>query len=229
MHDLQTKENQRQGYIEWMAGLDHVTISKPDERLPNAHTYDVDGTLAEFGRYFNNSISWMIADVCRDGGVKNLHLYGVDMAHHTEYSGQRPSCEYMVGVARGLGINVYVPPQSDLLKTRYLYGIEDPGDFEHKLKARHEELKMRAGKCDNDAQTVNEQLTATCGAVGELRQVLEQLNGNLPEDLVAAMREREAAMLKAIEKLKAERQIADQHRHMVTGALEEISYEREWL
>ena len=55
------------------------------------------------------------------------------------------------------------------------------------------------------------------------------LNGNLPDELAEAMQEREKAMIQAIEKLKAERQLADQHRHMVTGALEEISYEREWL
>jgi hypothetical protein len=47
------------------------------------------------------------------------------MANDIEYQSQRPSCEYFIGLARGKGIEVYVPPESDLLKCMYLYGFED--------------------------------------------------------------------------------------------------------
>ena len=46
-------------------------------------------------------------------------MYGVDMAQDTllaaEYSEQRPSCEYFIGLAEGAGIRVDIPGGSDLL------------------------------------------------------------------------------------------------------------------
>ena len=54
-----------------------------------------------------------------------IHLYGVDMTQDTEYELQRPSVEFLLGVAHGRGITVVVPSVSDLLKTAYLYGYEE--------------------------------------------------------------------------------------------------------
>jgi hypothetical protein len=44
--------------------------------------------------------------------------------HNTEYGTQRPSCEYYVGIAVGMGIKVYIPPEADLLKAEFMYGFE---------------------------------------------------------------------------------------------------------
>jgi len=52
-------------------------------------------------------------------------VYGVDMAVGTEYAHQRPSCEYFLGLAAGLGIKVTIPDEADPLKTRFMYGFEE--------------------------------------------------------------------------------------------------------
>ena len=71
--------------------------------------------------YFTNSVSFMIALAIYEG-FDVIHLYGVDMAVGSEYEQQRPSCEFWLGVAKGLGIKLYIPDQSDLLKTLAVYG-----------------------------------------------------------------------------------------------------------
>ena len=44
-----------------------------------------------------------------------LHVYGVDMATGGEYAAQRPSCEYLLGIAHARGIKTEVPVETTLL------------------------------------------------------------------------------------------------------------------
>jgi hypothetical protein len=83
----------------------------------------------KYGAYFTNTISWEIA-LALHIGVDEIHIYGVNMATDIEYQSQRPSCEYYIGIAKGLELatgkpKIYVPPESDLLKCFYQYGFED--------------------------------------------------------------------------------------------------------
>ena len=98
-------------------------------------------------KYFNNSISPMIAlaiyESLTKGTFKEIHVYGVDMALKKEYREQKPSCEYFVGFAMGAGIKVYIPSESDLLKTGTLYGFEEASDMEKKFRRKDEELKKK--------------------------------------------------------------------------------------
>lgn len=71
-----------------------------------------------------NSISWMIA-MAIDEGFEEIHVYGVNMSHHTEYGTQKPSCEYYLGLAKGMGKRIYVPLVSDLMKSNFLYGKDE--------------------------------------------------------------------------------------------------------
>ena len=57
-------------------------------------------------------------------GTPEVWFNGVDMAMETEYQHQRPCCEYLIGLARGTGIQVDVPETSSLLKSPWLYGYD---------------------------------------------------------------------------------------------------------
>jgi hypothetical protein len=113
-------------------------------------------------------------------GVHELSLYGVDMAKtdptlnaNGEYEHQRPSCEYMVGVATGMGVQVSIPEQSDLLKCERIYALEsDWGAGVRKHRARAERL--------NEERVENSQTQA---------QLKEQLK---------SLRERECVLLGAL-------------------------------
>jgi len=76
-------------------------------------------------RYITNSITVQIC-FAMYLGFKKIHVWGVDMAVGTEYEKQRPSCEYWMGLADGLGMEISVPDEADLLKTLFIYGLEEP-------------------------------------------------------------------------------------------------------
>lgn len=122
-----------------------VAVWQPRPDWPTSRAFPKDYATEAFGRYFTNSISWMIAHALLEN-VTELHVYGVDMATGTEYAAQRPSCEYMLGVAAGMGVNVYIPPESDLLKVAAMYGAEDDSPLFAKIRERQKELRERMGQ-----------------------------------------------------------------------------------
>lgn len=71
--------------------------------------------------YLESSIAFMFAHamlefkqgLCPDG--LKVGIWGVDLAADTEYSYQRPNMEYLIGMAKGMGIKVFIPEVSSLL------------------------------------------------------------------------------------------------------------------
>ena len=100
-------------------------------------------------------LSPVLLDSARHQFLANseIHIYGVDMAQGTEYANQRPSCEYFLGLAAGMGIQIHVPPTSDLLKNTVLYGVEDDSFLRLKLDEREKEL---VGRMNGLTQQFNE-------------------------------------------------------------------------
>jgi hypothetical protein len=89
--------------------------------------FPIDKLVDDFGSDFTNSISYLIAHAIQRG-YERIEIYGVDMAHDTEYNYQRPNCFYYIGLARGRGIEVYIPDGSALAKASRggLYGYDVP-------------------------------------------------------------------------------------------------------
>jgi hypothetical protein len=117
--------------------------------IPNSVRFPKDEIIQFFeekgykgARYFTNSISWFIAMAIMEG-FKSIHVYGVDMATDSEYGWQRPSCEYWIGVAEGMGIEIHIPSASDLLKCTQLYGFESNNKNRVWIKAQIGELGKR--------------------------------------------------------------------------------------
>ena len=123
-------------YVEELASMTipvYMQEKYPD--IPASIKYPLDKMIDEFGiersninhkpdAYFTNSISFMIALAIYEG-FKEIHVYGVDLAIGVEYIEQRPSCEYYLGIAKGRGIKLFLPIESDLLKTRFIYGYDE--------------------------------------------------------------------------------------------------------
>lgn len=114
----------------------------PRPEWPSAVAFPKAEITGMFGRYFTNSVSWMLAHAIAER-VTHISVFGIDMATGGEYASQRPSCEYFIGLAIGLGIEVQIPDTSDLLKSAELYGEEGGGALRKKLQDRDAELKGR--------------------------------------------------------------------------------------
>ena len=93
------------------------------EELPESVFYPVEKIVEVFGPYFSSTISWLIALAIYEG-CDELGLWGVDMIGEGEYNYQRAGCEHYLGIAKGKGIKVTLPPQCPLLRAERMYGFE---------------------------------------------------------------------------------------------------------
>jgi hypothetical protein len=128
---------------------------------------------AQFGDYFTNSISYMLA-MAIDEGYQVIHVYGVDMAQDTEYGTQRPSCEFFLGVAVGRGIQIYVPKTSDLLKVRWMYGYEDEiqSSWDARVNEIYAGIQARRKSAEQQQAQAREACLQYLGAEDAIRTVL---------------------------------------------------------
>jgi len=94
--------------------------------IPNATRYPVEQVVECLGLdYFNSSISYLMSLAITEG-VDKIGVWGVDMSdvepisgdpsYISEFAYQRPNMEYLIGFARGKGIEVYIPSESSLVK-----------------------------------------------------------------------------------------------------------------
>jgi hypothetical protein len=111
--------------------------------VPTSVVYPKDEMLAEFGPYFfSSSIAWMLA-LAISRKPEEIGLWGVDMQANTEYEHQRPGCHHFIQIARGRGIKITVPPESDILCPMPLYGFGELDQYQVKLKTKQDELKRK--------------------------------------------------------------------------------------
>lgn len=236
--DEQSRKKQRDKHIEWLASQTQpVYLKREDERVPAGIAYPLDDVLADLRdnfrspeRYFTNHIAYMLGLAIYER-VDEIGVWGVDMALTDEYAYQRPSCEYLIGLARGAGIPVYVPPEADLLKAIHLYGYEDESPFHHKLLARKRELETRRDQAKAQKRQAEGQHAAIKGRL-QLMEDLVKANGEIPDmdtlkKLLLQRGKQEAEQLKQVEHQIGQLQA---NIHGFTGALDNHEYiERSWL
>lgn len=143
-----------------------VYMQKHWDDIPNSVEYPLQAMIAKYGGYYTNSISYMMA-LALSEGFQEIHIYGVDMAQGSEYAAQRPSCEYFLGIAKAAGVRVYMPQESDLLKTSHLYGWEQPKAHAMmvKLDSRKGELQTRLGQVQAELARLNNMQQQLLGAL----------------------------------------------------------------
>lgn len=168
-------------HMKWMAGQTcPIWMWHPHPDIPASRAYPIMDVLASpicHGRplspegYYNNSISWMLAHAILQG-YQTIGLYGIDMAldgvhGQSEYGYQRPSVEYFIGIARGLGIEVVMPQESELCKTGFLYGYDNITHVRRKLTSRLEGLCAQETDITNNYEAIKRALHECRGAKTE--------------------------------------------------------------
>jgi len=69
-------------------------------------------------------------------------------SHNSEYTDQRLGCQFFAMLAKSMGIEVGVPPESDLFRPAPLYGICETSHAWIKQKSRAIELNQRLAECN---------------------------------------------------------------------------------
>ena len=93
------------------------------EEIPLSEAFPLKECVEKFGiPYFSNTIAYMIAYALLKG-AKEIETYGVNQAGSHEYTEERPSVEYWLGIAVGMGVKVTINGKdSQLLKYKGRYG-----------------------------------------------------------------------------------------------------------
>ena len=111
--------------LTYMSGLEvPVYLQQADPRVPHSVEYPLDEITRKHRRFLTSSTAFMIALAILQG-FDEIRLIGNDMDRWSEYSDQRPGVLYWIGVADGLGIKVWLPPDCPLFND-VLYGYENP-------------------------------------------------------------------------------------------------------
>ena len=106
-----------------------VYMNYPDPDIPTAVKYPVNAVVDRFGYFLVGTPAYMLALALHEGDVESIEMYGVDLCGDpVEYIKQRPSLAYFIGLARGMGVEVIMPPNSPLLKAP-LYAIDEWPDL----------------------------------------------------------------------------------------------------
>lgn len=165
------------GHLEWLkkqeAGGKPIYMVEKYDDIPASVAYPFDDMMARYGgiRYYTSSIAYMLALAIAEGYAE-IHVYGVDMMMDDEYAFQRSCCDFFLGVALGMGRKVFVPWQSALLKSGYLYGREtDPVEgvlTESMLTNRIGAYQAQYGQKQGEANQL-------AGAIQELTNLLTAL------------------------------------------------------
>jgi hypothetical protein len=124
-------------YLEWFRNNTTVPVYMHDkfDDIPMSIKYPIEEMIQAFGtRLFGSTIDYEMALAIYEG-YKEIHIYGVDMAVSEEYSQQRPSLYFWIGIALGRGIKVFLPKGCDLLKSYFMYGYEEEKETDFKRKA----------------------------------------------------------------------------------------------
>lgn len=161
-----------------------IYLQEVDPDLPNSRRYPIEAIRKEFGSYFTNTISFMIALAIYEG-YEEIGVYGVDMSTYGEYSHQRASCEYFLGIAVGKGIKVTVPDGADLLKSRFIYGYETEKDraWKAKISGLKKHSMVERNKADAQIEQLKEVRWQYNGAVEAYKHIdnLWDTEGSEPE------------------------------------------------
>lgn len=142
--------------------------------LKTSVKYPLQDIINKYGTYFTNTISYEIA-LAIEEGFKEIHIYGVDMAVSQitangigdEYAHQRPSVEYFLGIAKGMGIKIYIPDEADLLKTRYLYGFDERKlvAWENKCLHMTKHMEQKVHKLNQEIEIATRKKEQFVGAI----------------------------------------------------------------
>jgi len=111
--------------------------------IPSSEKYPLEIYAQWFGRrYFRSSFDYMMAMAIMEG-YEEIGIYGFEMASNTEWGHQRPSAEYWIGRAEGMGIKIREPRGWNLLRGS-LYGFEDNSvGFRQQLEIRSAFIKNK--------------------------------------------------------------------------------------
>lgn len=252
LHELDRYKELYPEYYDWMAALPEgqrpLYVSDLWHGFPAAVKFPWEDLVRKYGRYFTNSISWLICfaieeitrAIKRETGKHQLGpedfrafgaaigVWGVDMATASEYEHQRPSCEWFLGWAKGLGIEAVIPEECDLVKCARLYAIEGfRGTLDQKIRVRDHELAGRLARYEQDLHAAEAATFAAGGAHQEVLRLAQAVAGQ-SADLAEQLRKRAEEIARDHQENQRAAKVLRQNVYQLKGAREDLKWCRQF-
>lgn len=97
-------------YLRFLQQLDcPIFMQTAHDIIPKSVEYPLQEALDAFGRCFTSTASYLISLAILEE-YETIGVWGIHLTEQTVYARQRPGVEYLLGVARTRGIEVYLPP-----------------------------------------------------------------------------------------------------------------------
>ena len=124
MHFVNFQDVRPLFYRDWLASQSKIPVYMQSRlpEIPMSVAYPREQMAKAFGNFFTCSVCWMMALGIHEG-FREIRLYGVHARDGSAYEYQRPGITYFLGICRGRGIEYFVPPESELLKSE-AYGYK---------------------------------------------------------------------------------------------------------
>ncbi len=104
-----------------------ILMRRKYKRIKLSQAFPFRRLMKEYGQYFGCSFAWLVAYAIEQG-ADEIGFFGVTLEGN-EYYYQRPSTEYMVGIAKGMGVKISIDESSQLLKGNYIYAYKENFDL----------------------------------------------------------------------------------------------------
>jgi hypothetical protein len=156
-----------------------VWMSEYVPEVKNCKVLPVEYLVKKYSPYFfTSSLSWMFA-MAMELNPKSIGLWGVDMAATEEYGYQRAGCQYFALLAKAMGIEVGVPPESDLFRPSPLYGVCETTHAWIKNTARTRELNERIRVASEKLSMASQEIQFLNGCKDDMNWQLNTWFGNV--------------------------------------------------
>lgn len=161
-------------YCQWLAALPargvKLWTGAPVAALPGSVVYPWNDVLEEFDPnhwFCTSSLFWMMARAIK-AGATTIGFWGVDMAAGEEYEMQRAGIHHLTYIATSRGIEVGIPPESDLFTPRFKYAVDEWTHSYRKVRSRREELQSRLTAAEGQARAILDGTHFLKGALEDL-------------------------------------------------------------
>lgn len=167
----------------WLEQQHPFTVFMLDDSpaFPSVLSFPIDRVVKSAGRdYFTSTVAYAIAYAASLPDVAEIGLWGIDLAHDTEYGDQRPCAEYHIALAEGKGIKVTTHAKAALMKQRHRYGYEpaDPlgRDMRASLEANAKHLAAVIEQDKDEMEKLKSRLHTNDGALQMIRTLVGRLD-----------------------------------------------------
>lgn len=137
-------------YYDYLRGLKcPVYMQEKNNLIPDAIVFPREEIVSQFSGFtpYTSSMAWMVAYAITKK-PEEIGIWGVDCCAASEYEYERPGVQFWLAEARKRGINVVIPPQSDLWAPIPEYGYGDRNPLVVKLKMHTTQMRDRIAKTE---------------------------------------------------------------------------------